>query len=78
MSGLSLAIDLGYGGQPQKAPDCSMSTSSAEPALSVRYLVRRFLPYLYCVRWRAALAGGLDAFEPAYCRSIAMVDEVTH
>jgi ABC-type multidrug transport system fused ATPase/permease subunit len=40
-----------------------MSSPSA-PAKTIWWLIRRFLPYLYAIRWQAALAGGLMLLSP--------------
>ena len=41
-----------------------MSSVPTKAVMSIWYLIRRFLPYLYTVRWQAALAGGLMLLSP--------------
>ena len=47
-----------------------MSSRPAMAVMSIWSLIRRFLPYLYGVRWQVALAGGLMLLVrllPFYC-----------
>jgi hypothetical protein len=52
--------------QVGKAFERAMSSLSRETVLSTWRLMRRFLPYLYAVRWQATLAGGLMLLSPLF------------
>ena len=47
-----------------------VQSSSFEPAVSIWGLVRHFLPYLYHVRWRVLLVGGLMLLNPLIAISL--------